>query len=436
MKILKFGSKGPQVQLLQLALTRAGFNPGSIDGIFGSRTNVALKNFQRQNNLVPDGIAGRLTHRALHPWYTGYALHILQPGDSFYRLSLQYGTDLEAIMVANPGMNPLNLQPGDKVIIPLDFPVVPTEIDYTHDLVGFCVEGLSKRYPFLTAGELGKSVMGNPLHTLQFGTGETVVLYNAAHHANEWITTPVLLKFIEDLAAAYAGGRSLAGISAKAIFDVSSIYFVPAVNPDGIDLVTGALTGGRFYDNAVRMSKNYPAMPFPSGWKANISGVDLNLQYPAGWEQARTIKFDQGFTLPGPRDYVGPAPLSEPESRALYTFTRALSPALTLSYHTQGRVIYWKYLDNIPPQAEEIAELFGQLSGYSVENTPYASGFAGYKDWFIQDFNRPGYTIECGLGENPLPLSQFSQIYQENIGILTTAAIVTSPWYADSIFAG
>ena len=61
-----------------------------------------------------------------------------------------------------------------------------------------------------------------------------------------------------------------------------------------------------------------------------------------------------------------------------------------------------------------------------MEETPYASGHAGYKDWFIQDFNRPGYTIEAGLGENPLPLSQFDTIYRENLGILTLGMTATS----------
>ena len=102
----------------------------------------------------------------------------------------------------------------------------------------------------------------------------------------------------------------------------------------------------------------------------------------------------------------------------MYELTRALSPALTLSYHTQGEVIYWKFLDYLPPRSEEIAQRFAQVSGYTLEETPYASGFAGYKDWFIQDFNRPGYTIEAGIGENPLPIGQLPQIYRDNLGIL------------------
>ena len=39
------------------------------------------------------------------------------------------------------------------------------------------------------------------------------------------------------------------------------------------------------------------------------------------------------------------------------------------------------------------------------------------KDWFIQEFRKPGFTIELGLGVNPLPISQFDEIYRESLGI-------------------
>lgn len=81
-------------------------------------------------------------------------------------------------------------------------------------------------------------------------------------------------------------------------------------------------------------------------------------------------------------------------------------------------------MDYEPKNALSIAETFAAASGYTVEDTPYASGFAGYKDWFVQQYMRPGYTIECGRGENPLPISDLAGIYAENLGILTLAAAV------------
>ena len=98
--------------------------------------------------------------------------------------------------------------------------------------------------------------------------------------------------------------------------------------------------------------------------------------------------------------------------------TRNHDFSLILAYHTQGEVIYWKYLDEEPEGARRIAEYFAKVSGYRIEETPAASGYAGYKDWFINFYDRPGYTIEAGLGENPLPMEQFSKIYKDNVGIL------------------
>ena len=161
------------------------------------------------------------------------------------------------------------------------------------------------------------------------------------------------------------------------------------------------------------------------GWKfLKSTGVDLNLQFPAGWENARQIKYSQGFTRPAPRDFVGYGPLTEPEALAIYNFTLAHNFRLILAYHSQGEVIFWQFQNYNPPDSLAIGRRLSAVSGYALENTPFNSSFAGYKDWFIQSYFRPGYTIEVGLGTNPLPLSQFDKIYSDNLGILVLSAIL------------
>ncbi|MBQ9857488.1 MAG: peptidoglycan-binding protein [Oscillospiraceae bacterium] len=421
-KILRLGSKGPQTELLQLGLTRAGYATAA-DGIFGNNTQKSLIAFQRSHDLDADGIAGRLTWNALTPYLTGYTVYTVRRGDSLYKIASQLGTSIFALKTANPKADIYNLAVGSRLIVPFTYPIVPTNISFTSTVLELVMTGLSARYPFITVGSAGKSVMGKELYYLKIGNGARQVFYNASHHGNEWITTPLLLSFLEEYAAALSGGGTVFGISAARLYAASTLYIMPMVNPDGVDLATGELDSGRFFENAKRISADYPDIPFPSGWKANIDGIDTNLQYPAGWDNAREIKFSQGYVSPAPRDYVGTAPLEAPESRAVYDFTLQHDFALTISYHTQGEVIFWQYLDYTPENALEIARRFSRLSGYEVAQVPYESSFAGYKDWFISQYNRPGYTIEAGIGINPLPVSQFDKIRADNLGIITTALL-------------
>ena len=197
MRTLREGSRGPLVQLLQLALNRSGIAVLQTDGRFGNATREAVAAFQRRMGLKPDGVVGEMTHRALRPWYTGYLTHRVRRGESFWSISRLYGAELGAVMAANPALAPESIPLGAEIAVPLPFAVVPTGIDYCAELVACCVEGLAARYPALRAGSIGRSALGRPLWSLQMGQGANRVLYNAAHHANEWITIPVLLRFAD-----------------------------------------------------------------------------------------------------------------------------------------------------------------------------------------------------------------------------------------------
>ena len=241
-----------------------------------------------------------------------------------------------AIAAANPELDPQNLRPGQTVAVPLGFPVVPTGIAFTSQVLELTLTGLLLRYPFLGSGAIGSSARGLPLWSVSIGEGETQVFYNAAHHANEWITTPLLLTFLEEYCLSLLDGDTLYGYDAAELYRRTTLSIVPMVDPDGVDLVTGYLHDGPWYQRAREWAENYPSIPFPEGWKANLNGVDLNLQYPAGWEEAKKIKESMGFTGPAPRDYVGTAPLTQPEALAVYRHTLQNDFRLSLSYHTQG----------------------------------------------------------------------------------------------------
>ena len=178
----------------------------------------------------------------------------------------------------------------------MDENIISTNVAYSSLILRQDLNILNKIYPFLNVQIIANSVLGTPLYIIKLGTGKKQIFYSASIHANEWITSPILMKFVEDYCKAYVNNEKLYNYSIKNIFNNCSIYIMPMVNPDGVDLVTGNLPKfSRAYINAQKISFNFPNIPFPNGWKANINGVDLNLQFPAEWEQAKKIKFEQGF---------------------------------------------------------------------------------------------------------------------------------------------
>ena len=379
MQTIRYGDEGLYVRYLQKLLERSGEEVGEADGVFGRRTLRAVTSFQTKNGLTADGVVGKMTWAALYPCLI-----------------------------------------GSTVAGPLPFDVVFSDLPYSAFLTAAVIEGLAARYPFLERFSIGGSVMGRAIEAIRIGKGPVKVGINAAHHANEWITAPLTLMFLEQYAKAYASGGVIKGVPAKELYTTSTLVLVPLVNPDGVDLVTGALSeSDSYYQSAKALAEFYPSIPFPNGWKANILGVDLNLGYPAGWENARMIKFAQGFIRPGPRDYVGTHPLEAPEDRAMFDLTNREAFDRTIAFHTQGGEIYYEYQGFVPPGSLSLVERFSEQSGYRVASVPKDSSFAGYKDWFINTFRKSGFTVEAGRGENPLPMSDLSALYAENEGIFT-----------------
>lgn len=301
--------------------------------------------------------------------------------------------------------------------------IVHTGVNYTYEILVQDIIELKTRFPFIETGSAGKSVLGRNLYYIKFGTGRNQVFYNGVHHSLEWITAPLLMKFAERFLGLYVEGMSMRGYKLKSLWNKSSFYIMPMVNPDGVDLVLNGLRGDHpYYKQLLQWNKG--SSDFSNNWQANVRGVDLNHNYPAKWEEAKAIEALYGINGPGPTRYCGPSPLSEPESQAVVNFTRSHDFRLVLAFHSQGRVIYWNYDNMGTREARRIGELLSKASGYELDETTGIASYSGYKDWFIQEYGRPGYTIEVGLGQNPLPLSQFDWIYDEIEEMLLMASIV------------
>lgn len=270
MNTLRLNSRGPEVELLQSTLLKLGFYNGAIDGIFGYQTFNAVQRFQRQFGLQVDGIVGTNTWNALMPYINGYTTYTIKDGDTLYAIAQKYSTTVDAIIYANPNIDANNLTIGEEITVPFGS-VVQTNISYTSQILNLNVNALKTIYPFLEVSSIGTSVLGRPLRAIKFGTGSKEVLYCAATHANEWITAPLLMKFLENISKSYVNNLNIFGYNARELFNNVSLYIVPMVNPDGVDLVTGFFSENSWaYTNAKRIASSFPDIPFPSGWKANI----------------------------------------------------------------------------------------------------------------------------------------------------------------------
>lgn len=408
---------------VQAALNRLGYNAGPVDGIHGPATQSALRKFQSNYGIRPTGVFGEKTCELLERYFAGYFIYTIKPKDTFFKIAAKYKTTVQSIIIANPGKDPNRIGIGEKITVPFGYDVVDATKNYSYDVMDIDMQGLKARYPFLEIGIIGKSALGRNLYYIRLGRGAKQIFYNGAHHGLEWITSVLLMKFAENFLKNYTGGRMMNGYDTGKIWNEASIYIVPMVNPDGIDLVLNGLSKDN--PNYSRLIEwNGGSTDFSLNWQANNRGVDLNHNYDALWNLSKEAEMELGITGPGPTRFGGPYPESEPESNAVADFTRTRDFRLVIAYHTQGEVIYWTFQNMQPAEAKRIGESFSKLSGYALDEPVGVSSLAGYKDWFIQQYGRPGYTIEAGKGKNPLPISQFPKIYSDNVRILLEAAFV------------
>lgn len=307
--------------------------------------------------------------------------------------------------------------------------VVDYNQTYTYEMMVQQINQLVVMYPGLIEKKnIGKTKYGRDIWAVKLGKGRATVFINGSHHAREWMTSTLNMYMIEQYAKSYQNNTSVEGYKTREVLNNTSIWFVPMVNPDGVTLQQKGLNAFPRSEHASLLKMNEGSYNFKK-WKANAQGIDLNRQYPAGWN---TIT--KNATNPFWQNHKGSKPLEAIETKSLATFTYQTNPEIAVSYHASGRILYWNYKTpsrNLSRDTK-LATKFSSITKYSVvKPTPNPSG-GGYSDWFIQEFGKPAFTPEISyhVGNTHVPLSVFPEEWKRNKSIgLWIASEGYQLWY-------
>ena len=257
----------------------------------------------------------------------------------------------------------------------------------------------------------GESVMGKNIPCIKAGYGKKNMLLIGAHHGLEYLTSAFLMRFISNYIVRLVTGSKYFDCDIRKMFGEVTLYIIPMLNPDGVDIAVHGLDITNPYHR--RLISLVGIHSFNKVWQANADGVDINHNYDAGWKMV--------MERPSPSKFGGPYPESEPETRAAVKLIREKDIDMVLAFHSQGREIYYDYDGMAAQRSYDIAKRMAEESGYAVMQPDGTAAFGGCKDWFIKEFGREGFTIEIGSGKNPLPMEMLDKVYDENARLVLAA---------------
>ena len=283
---------------------------------------------------------------------------------------------------------------------------------------------LSSNHPVVEFSYIGNSILDRPIPLITLGdkNAEKSVLYVGTHHACENICTSVLLRFINEYIGAYERFGQICQINMHYLNKMRKIHIVPMLNPDGVEYrLHGLENNNPIKDRVIAYNEGNDF----SKWQSNARGVDLNHNYNAYFEEYKEIERARGITN-GKTKYSGEYPESEPEVSALCSFIRYNQDNLdaVLSLHTQGEEIYYSSRGKIPKKSYHVSKILSRMTKYSLSEPSDTASYGGLTDWLINELDIPAFTIECGKGENPLPISQLPIIYASLRELLFTFPIL------------
>ncbi len=277
---------------------------------------------------------------------------------------------------------------------------------YTYECMQRDLAALKTKYPgTLQVEVIGHTRQNRAIYAARAGdpAANKHVLIQASIHAREYMTTLLAMRQLD---------RLLSSGVPKGVL----VHILPMTNPDGVAISqTGEATPEIMaiyeQDRCLEYTK-LPLRQYLFTWKANAAGVDLNRNFDAQWQRIDTTP------APSSANYRGPAPESEPETRALVEYTRRYPFGATVSYHATGSEIYYDFGKNdaVNQAGLMLARAVAKETGYKIVPDDGTS-FGGFKDWAIERLSIPSLTIEVGKHPTPLPSYEYFSIWSKNKNI-------------------
>ncbi len=279
---------------------------------------------------------------------------------------------------------------------------------------------LQKKYNFLNLEVIGKSLCGRDILGLQFGSTKNMVLLACTFHGMEWLTSLVILRFLDTLCGYICNKAHICGIDISKHLEKRGVYIVPCVNPDGVEIsLNGSGTAGKYQGIIEKIDEGNTF-----NWQSNARGVDINHNFDADWAKLHMLEKLNNISGPSKTRYGGKYPESEPETKAITGLCRKNNFDYAVAFHSQGEEIYWQYGKDDIKNSEKLANIFALSSGYALSRPEGLACGGGFKDWFIAELHKPAFTIEVGKGKNPLSILDIDSVYEKILNMLFMMVLI------------
>ncbi len=220
---------------------------------------------------------------------------------------------------------------------------------------------------------------------------------NGSEHDNALVMMKQIETYLADTASTFHGRKY------AEIFNVCQVYFVPMLNPDGIELsINGLASVPEQYRQSVEQIAKYSAENGLmkendySLWNANGQGIDVSINFGNSFIVSSTLS-----SQPASKNFPGEE-FETNEAKAIRDLCHKVNFETATQYAGKGNLVDWSFGQNISAQvSRDLASGLSDNTGFTIISNGPNRDFCitvNLAQWFIYEFDRPGFTVM--MGEN------------------------------------